>query len=154
MADKSCGKGCDSFFLTLETRLPGRVEHSPWLLQSHWPRLSGRFDELAQPALSWRLLGFTVKGTAQEGSALSYPRNLRMRHQNQNSLHPLSTFYRTSFPKYLIGSNCRSQKVGYGTYTSYACFTDKDINLEELTDLPKVTELMPIKLGGSQTSWI
>lgn len=68
-----------------------------------------------------------------------------MRHQSQNSLHPSPTFHRTSFPKCLIGSKCRSQKFGHGPDTSLACFTDKDVN-PEFSDLLKVTELMPIRL--------
>ena len=106
--------------------------------------LEGWMSLLSPPLLK-------AAGTYWKGCSSGREHHIKSGEFKNEASKPESTApftHRTSFPKHLIGSKHRSQKFGHkdGPYTSSACFTSKDINPEELRDLPEVTELMPIRL--------
>ena len=95
-------------------------------------------------------MGLTVKGAVREGTAPSSLGNLRMRHQARihHTLHPPST---ELLSLRVSVSKCGSQKVGHtnGPYHLTSLF--QNINPEDLSDLPKITELMPLRLERQET---
>ena len=95
--------------------------------------------------------GTYCKGCSSGRECPVIPGEFENEASSQNPLYPSPTFHRTSFPECLIVSKCRSQKAGHTNAPYHLTCLFQNISPEELSDLPKMTELMPIRLERGET---